>query len=387
MSENMAEATRLTKLGRLQEAMAVLRGEAWGDRATDETPPADAPGYIDMVQENGPGTSWKAAPAEEESKPDAPKHGLKLKLEGLAELVRLHKGFKGGGPLRTPSHKPLPDGASFSTLAFSNAAGSRQYKLYVPSTHRAGSALIVMLHGCTQSPDDFAAGTQMNDLAETHGFLVAYPAQPKSANMNGCWNWFNTTDQQRDMGEPSIIAGLTRAIMAQYSVNPKSVFVAGLSAGGAMAAIMGAVYSELYAAVGVHSGLPVGSAHDMPSAFAAMGNGGRSSAVVSSSVPMIVFHGDADRTVNVSNGEEIISLAARSGSLTRRGEIRHSAGGLDYTLTHYDNGAGVIMAEHWLLHGGGHAWSGGDGAGSYADPRGPNASQEMIRFFMKAVDQ
>ena len=182
-------------------------------------------------------------------------------------------GLVGRVPTRAPA--PLPEGARFEERTFANEAGSRAYKLYIPSGYTGQPVpLVVMLHGCTQSPDDFAAGTRMNELAEEQTFLVAYPAQTQSANVSKCWNWFNAADQQRDRGEPSLIAGITRQIMRDVSVASGRVYVAGLSAGGAAAAILGSVYPDLYAAVGVHSGLACGAARDMPSAFAAMRQGG-----------------------------------------------------------------------------------------------------------------
>lgn len=229
-----------------------------------------------------------------------------------------------------------------------------------------------MLHGCKQTPEDFAIGTRMNEAADEHGFLVLYPAQSRSANLSRCWNWFQSAHQGRDEGEPSIIAGMTRQVIARYRADPKRVYVAGLSAGGAMAAIMGATYPDLYAAVGVHSGLPYGAASDVSSAFDAM-RGKRNGAVAPlPSVPTIVFHGDRDTTVHARDGADFglqgVKLETETGQ----------AGGLPYTRT-VQRGRPVL--EHWLVHGGRHAWFGGDARDAYAHPAGPDATREMLRFF------
>lgn len=268
----------------------------------------------------------------------------------------------------------------FVRASHSNPWGSRAYKVYIPARNQGQPRpLVVMLHGCKQNPDDFAAGTRMNALADELGFIVAYPEQALAANTSRCWNWFQAQDQQRERGEPSLIAGITRDVIAQFSVDPRRVYVAGLSAGGAMAAIMGRTYPELYAAIGVHSGLPYAAAHDVASAFAAMrgqGAGPRCGESHSHAVPAIVFHGDVDTTVHPSNGEH--AFAART---VESGE----ASGRTYTRTLEAGATGRPALEHWLVHGAGHAWSGGSKSGSYADPLGPDASREMLRFFLRPV--
>jgi poly(hydroxyalkanoate) depolymerase family esterase len=266
--------------------------------------------------------------------------------------------------------------------SFTNPAGTRNYKLYVPSTCTGQPApLVVMLHGCTQDPVDFAVGTQMNVLAEEMQCLVVYPAQSQQANIQRCWNWFSAVDQTRDQGEPSIIAGITRSVMEQHAVDPAQVYVAGMSAGGAMATIMGTLYPDLYAAVGVHSGLPFASAHDLPSALAAMkGNFGRQRPA-GKPIPIIVFHGDKDTTVHPANGDELIARGAHNASKQTVIEPGRVQNGHAYTRTVHQLDDGTPQAEQWLIHGAGHAWSGGSARGSYTDGRGPDASREMMRFF------
>ena len=296
-----------------------------------------------------------------------------------------------------PALHEVAHAGEFIAGSFTGEAGTRAYKLYVPaSTPSTARPLVVMLHGCKQNPDDFAAGTQMNQVAAREGVYVLYPAQSLSANRTGCWNWFDAGHQQRDRGEPAIIAGMTRHVIATHPIDPARVFVAGLSAGGAMAAILAGTYPDLYAAVGVHSGLPHAAAHDLMSALSAMRRGpaARRGAAASGErrvVPTIVFHGEDDTVVHPSNGEHVIAQArwtppaddtgdeADAGDvLVESGEI---SGGRAFTRTIHRDADGRCDAEHWLVHGAEHAWSGGSDSGSFTDPLGPDASSEMLRFF------
>jgi poly(hydroxyalkanoate) depolymerase family esterase len=286
----------------------------------------------------------------------------------------------------------------FLSGSCTNHAGTRAYKLYIPSGY-AGQPLplVVMLHGCTQHPDDFAAGTGMNAVAEDNNCFVVYPAQTKAANGSNCWNWFNAHDQRRDKGEPAIIADITRAIIREYAIDTSRVYVAGLSAGGAMAAVMGAIYPDLYAAIGIHSGLPYAVAHDMPSAFAAMKNrkvkasarntGRKAATPFGHTMPVIVFHGDRDATVDPSNGDQVLAqcVPLASAGSGPDGSVKAEKGavpnGRAYTRTVLHDAQGKAVAEKWIVHGAGHAWSGGSSKGSYTDPKGPDAAREMLRFF------
>ena len=281
-----------------------------------------------------------------------------------------HQGAR-PAPVRTPGR--------FVTDTFTNHAGTRSYKTYLPAQHGTQRLpLIVMLHGCKQNPDDFAGGTRMNELAEELGFAVVYPAQSAQANVSGCWNWFQSQHQLREAGEPSLIAGITREVIARYDLDARRAYVAGLSAGGAMAAIMGTTYPELYSAMGIHSGLAYGAARDLPSALAAMtGKPHHKSRGTSSnarSIPLIVFHGDRDKTVHPRNGEHAMADTLEK---VENGRVNGRA----YTRTTHWDASGKPVLEHWLVHGAGHAWSGGSPSGSYADPLGPDASREMWRFF------
>ena len=285
------------------------------------------------------------------------------------------------------AHSRDPALGKFVEGSFTNSAGTRSYNVHVP-TRYGGQALplIVMLHGCAQDPEDFAIGTCMNVLADQQLCFVVYPAQPKSANPMKCWNWFDAHDQQRDQGEPSIIAGITREVMNCYHIDEKRVFVAGLSAGGAMAITMAATYPDLYAAVGVSAGMPYRSAQNLFSAMAAMRDGEvRIKPLDGKAIPIIVFHGDQDSTVHPKNGEQIITqwLKTMPRPLPSSQPPEEAlAKGRAYTRTKHLDAAGNLVAEHWLVKGGGHAWFGGSPRGSYADRKGPDASEEMLRFFL-----
>jgi poly(hydroxyalkanoate) depolymerase family esterase len=293
-------------------------------------------------------------------------------------------------PASLTAHTPAvedPDSESrFLARTFSSQAGTRPYKLYIPTGyHGQPVPLVVMLHGCTQSPDDFASGTRMNMAAETDTCLVAYPAQTGAANMQKCWNWFNRDQQRRDGSEPSLIAGITRQIMREFAIDPARVYVAGLSAGGAAAAIMGDAYPELYAAIGVHSGLACGAARDMPSAFGVMQNGGDGHARFDKPrvVPTIVFHGERDATVHVRNGDAVAAQAMQRASVRTQVDAGQVPGGHAYIRTLQIDGNGTTLVEQWMVKGAGHAWFGGSPAGSFTDPRGPDATKEMLRFFLE----
>lgn len=287
---------------------------------------------------------------------------------------------------RAPQADPAAPG-QFLQGEFANGAGSRQYRLYVPAAPATGPRpLVVMLHGCKQDAADFAAGTAMNALAERHGCLVLYPEQARSANGSNCWNWFEAQHQSHEAGEPAILAGMVRDVLGTHGGDARRVYVAGLSAGGAMAAILAASHPGLFAAVGVHSGLAAGSAHDLMSGLNAMkGSRGRKGRQAPRGcVPVIVFHGDADAVVHPSNGAAVLAQFSGDGKQLRTIEEGGTcAAGRTHTRTTALDGDGRAVAEHWVLHGAGHAWSGGSPAGSYTDAGGPDASAEMLRFFLQ----
>ncbi|MGA9260864.1 MAG: PHB depolymerase family esterase [Desulfobacterales bacterium] len=424
MAAGMHEATHLTRAGQLHEAVAIIQRTLQG--VLGSNPAADAPsaaaettieGRCRVIDDemgtyaNEPQRRYSLGPAASPGHTETIPEPTAASLERTATPPPFGAGrherwreqwreYRGPTPWPEPipDRAPdiVPDGARFTSSSYTNHAGTRSYKLYIPSGyHGQPLPLVVMLHGCTQNPDDFAAGTRMNVLAEEHQCFVAYPAQSPAANGLKCWNWFEAADQQRDRGEPSIIAGLTRQILDSHRVDTRRIYVAGLSAGGAMAVTLAMTYPDLYAAIGIHSGLPHAVAQDLPSALTAMHSGKGASArwhTAGAPVPAIVFHGDRDTTVHPCNSDQVITQCAPSharrgappegGPAPRvsveRGQVPH---GHAYTHTTYHDASGQTVVEHWLVHGAGHAWSGGSSRGSYTDPKGPDASQEMLRFF------
>ena len=275
-------------------------------------------------------------------------------------------------------------GEQFLDGHYTHRFGNRDYKLYLPPTV-AGQPpsprpLVLMLHGCTQTPDDFATGTRMNDAARADGFLVLYPAQSAFANLHRCWNWFKHHHQQRERGEAALLADLTQEVVQAHGVDPARVWVAGLSAGGAMAAVLGETYPERFAAVGLHSGVPTGLARDVFTAMAVMKSG--PTAVPPHPVvppPTIIFHGDHDEVVHPANADEAMRRFAALGP--RDATQGTTAEGIAWTRHRVRDGQGRVRAERWTVHGGGHAWSGGSAEGRYTLPAGPDATAAMVAFF------
>ena len=294
--------------------------------------------------------------------------------------------FRFGIALLAPAAEA--EGGNFVADRFTADFGSLHYKLFIPSEYDgAPLPLVVMLHGCGQDADDFACGTGMNALAEKYHCLVAYPEQSSCANGAKCWNWFEEANHHRGQGEPALIAGVATKIMSDYAVDAGKVFVAGLSSGGSMAVILGRTYPDLFTAVGCHSGLAHGAATDRFGAMQAMRHGADlellHSMEAADSVPIIVFHGDLDSTVHPKNGGRIVEHSMHACVASDASQEIGEATGRAFTRNIHRSKAGDIVAEQWTVHGAGHAWSGGSRRGSYTDASGPDASEEMMRFFIQ----
>ncbi len=383
LQQLMQEATRLTRSGQLSEATEVIQRALRGSATTPVG--AQAQGARPGERTGGDSSSQVL-------------EGCVFEIDPAAGDVPAARADLPSRPAPAPPRDTAAPGR-FSSGSHTHAALTRRYKLYLPP-NAAGTAmpLVVMLHGCTQNADDFAAGTDMNERARAQGFAVLYPEQSRDANPSRCWNWFKHNHQRRDSGEPGLIASLTRAVVAEHGLDAHRVYIAGLSAGGAMAAIVATVYPDIFAAAGVHSGLPCGAAGNVSEALALMNTGApsvggaamkpsRAASAANASgaaVPTIVFHGDQDRTVHPRNGEQLVKATlSASDAPAPRVEKGTSPRGQRYTRSLHLDGQGRSVAEHWLLHGAGHAWSGGRAEGSYTDASGADASGEMLRFFFE----
>ena len=383
---HMNEALALVREGRLQEATELLMGHSQPPAGTPARPASHPTGrrfsspmgsgfgdvqdvrYTDTPRpEETPTASVPHPPAPAaQANPPAPE----------AQATATNAGEPG----------------RFERVTITHNGVGHAYWLYTPKAAAPvdGRPLVMMLHGCTQNASDFARGTRMNAAAETAGALVLYPTQSQSANANGCWNWFRAEDQKAGAGEPALLLAMVKHAIASQTVDSRRVYVAGLSAGGAMAAVLAQQHPEVFAAVGVHSGLVPGAAKNMMGALSAMNSGAKgwrapASKAGARTVPMIVMHGDADRTVHQRNGEQLFQAAANGAvNLVQTHEQGVSNDGQRYTRTSVVDPAahGAVVAEHWLLHGAGHAWSGGDARGSYTSAHGVDASAQMLRFFL-----
>ena len=386
---HMTEAMALVRAGRLQDASALLMGGDKNEAVTQTESPTKA------TPARPSATDWVA-------------RGLASVQDALGKL-HVQAGdapvpHAGGATHPTPSAPPRgarPSAGSpredapgrLARVAFTHQGVSHPYLLYTPKTAApaGGRPLVMMLHGCTQDAQDFARGTRMNVAAEAAGAFVLYPTQTQSANANGCWNWFRPEDQHAGAGEPALLRAMLQHAMDAHPVDQQRVFVAGLSAGGAMAAVLAQQYPNVFAAVGVHSGLPTGAATSMMGALSAMKSGAKGwhpphGAGHSRAVPLIVMHGGADTTVHKRNAEQLLrSAVAGIATSVQTQDKGVSSDGQHYTRTCVLDAAepASVVAEYWLLQGAGHAWSGGDAHGSYASAHGVNASAEMMRFFLE----
>lgn len=314
---------------------------------------------------------------------------------------------------------PAPAGEKAGMVerhSYTNEAGTREYRLYVPSKLKHDAPVVVYLHGCTQTADDAALGTRYDELAEREGFLAVYPEQDPAANGSRCWNWFLPDHQQRGGGEPSIIAGITTEVVNRFRADPGRVFVVGASAGGAMSGIMAASYPDLYAAAGILAAPAYGGA-DLTGdlAYAAMGDRARA-------IPVIIFQGTADLLVNYPLGRTALTQwlgtndladdGERNGSVSAVPEVENRsfeqqpqpgsgdpcipppssfpcANGVvgfqdeyPHTIERYRDADGNVLVEFWSIHGLGHAFPGGDPQGSFVDPLGPDVRAAAYDFFM-----
>ncbi|AYQ28662.1 hypothetical protein DT070_11900 [Polaromonas sp. SP1] len=368
----LAKAKALTTQGKLMEATRAIQ-QGLGFRPQTSPRPAQAAVYRETL----------------ESPVQTPRVFTPAHADENATDVAFRETVRHTPETEAPT-RPSRGPSSFDLHVFEQGQTRYAYRLFVPArVDDSPIPLVVMLHGCKQDSADFANGTAMNEIAEREKFMVLYPEQPRTANSMGCWNWFDPAHQSRGQGEPAMIAALTRQVASTHGVDPARIYVAGLSAGAAMAALMGQLYPEIYAAVGVHSGLAPGAAHSVASAFSAMSKGpGPRAKTAAIGIPVIIFQGSGDSTVAQSNADAIIQseLAAwssKGSALAQNEKAIEAAGQRLSTATVWSDGTGKPIVESWAIDAGPHAWAGGHASGSFTDPKGPNASRAMVAFFQR----
>ena len=418
----MRKATRLTSMGLLMDATRMIQNALFDATLGAGMGSAPEPATQPTAKTTIKGVAKAAVKAFRPAANDAVQD-IQARYETLFEAPsRGASNAPFGAPADAPAKRPAfrPDAASpqtggpsgspasFTEGSFAYGGDAYPYRLYVPplppqpsppssAGHSAQRLpLVVLLHGCTQNALDFSKGTAMNKLAGQQGVMVLYPEQITKANSGRCWNWFEPGHQKRGQGEPGMIAALTQQVLAAehngHRADPDRVYVAGLSAGGAMAAVVAGLYPDLFAALGVHSGLPAGAAKDMVSAFSAMRRGSKSQSAkppkAAAALPTIVFHGSADTTVHPDNGEGIAGSAqaayqAQGLSLVKTQAPATAAGERASERTTYRAANDASYVEYWTIDSGPHAWSGGSKSGTYTDPDGPSASKAMLAFFLQ----
>ena len=360
-SQLMLSATRLTSVGKLMDATRLIQRTLWGGEPDT---------HRSMPSSNSNLHSPAARINVESPSVDHAKHESALAADS--------------------NPRDLERPASFTKHQFVFDGDAYPYRLYIPPASSTQAAvlmpLVVLLHGCKQDALDFSHGTAMNALAEKHHAMVLYPEQITSGNAMRCWNWFEPSHQQAGRGEPGMIAALVQKMVTQHGANPDRIYVAGLSAGGAMAAVVANLYPHLFAAVGMHSGLAAGAAQSVAQAFNAMQDGAKGSHTTA--LPTIVFQGDADQTVHPSNAKYITQAAlaafkAEGLELVKSKTSVKNSGDETADRTLYSDANGKPFVESWRIAAGPHAWSGGAARGSYTDPDGPDASAAMLAFFLR----
>jgi|GEM_PF-1792847 len=293
----------------------------------------------------------------------------------------------------------LPAAVARAGTATTEQHAGRNVRVFVPTKPAAPAPLVVMLHGCTQTPDAFADATKMDEVAEEAGFVVAYPEEPPSAIASRCWQWWEPAHQARDAGEPKLLATIVDGVVAAHGVDKDQVYAAGISAGGAMTVILGATYPDRFAAVGVLAGLEYKAATTLSAALSASSQGGPSPAAQGALahaamgsrarvVPAFVLHGSADSVVAKVNGDQVAAqwlhvagVVLGEGAIERGSAVPGEDGRPFTRVVHRNKGNGAAIVEHFVVEGLGHAWPGGRDGGSYSDPRGPDASRLLWSFF------